>query len=680
MMRNRSVSISFAVLATALLLAAVLIQTAAFCACKIGPEMGPEIERLIYGGDAAAPLPDGWRVTAHRFTDLDIHVQLENPAGSSMLVRLALPPLPSARKLLGMTRSFRVELVSGDGSDPGAMRVADAFFERVREGDGAEFLQNEKMIERQGRAEFLFMKYVFPKMLFAMLAAIFILLVLNSGRISNLLFDDDKRVAAAVLALAAAALILRLLLAPQAPIHANGHGYTEIRAIVFAESVETKEILYGTTYPAMMRWINRAAEPRGIDIFVVNIIFGALGVISMFLLAKSLLRDDRAAFFAAALLCFNPSHIMISGTESPVAAFLFFGPAGAALIVPAVKKGSLPLLWLATLLISVAATLKLLTLLMVPVAVLFYIYSIRGARLRNRAAFSIHSAACLLFASGWAFAHCLSISRQLITRGTGLIMLDYFTMFFKNENILFDPSLTLLIIPVLALAGWALMWKRDARLAVLLTVCLLMVMPPGFMVIADRTDAVRYQTAAQWALFLLAAVPLTGIRKLKRPTRAAAASLVIIAALALPNMIYSYNLLAAGNEDITEYRFIRRSLRNIDRNDRIRIAAAPGGGEKMNREFPDYLGKRFIARGPAEPGTAESIYIGLYCYRYGSDEEMETDMAPGGIRKECRDICGGTLETLFRKEIIISYPAIGFRKKYFLTGTDHPVIGFYRCK
>ena len=488
------------------------------------------------------------------------------------------------------------------------------------------------------------------------------------------LLPSTLRARIALLLVLSMGFALRLLISPRAPIHANNHGIHEIRVIlVNALSATGKSGPYGDTYFVIMNTVAALAGRSDHALFLLNIVLGAITPLGLFLLARALSFSQEAALLSALLLCLSPAHVWLSGTESQMVMHLCLAMFGLSLLLAGLERSRPGLLWSATLLLTLASALHVITIMLALVSILFVVFGSMASVRKASRGFARQAALCLLAGAAYLLFHALSLDKGMLGKAGS----RFDSAFTLSSNILWDPTLTPALLAPLALIGFLAAWRYRPRLALLLSLVSLAIIPISFKICACRTDAIRYQTPTQWVYYLLAAFPFSGLMPwpgfLRRKTLLLAA--VIAAAIcAAPGLI----LLHAGDEEIQEYRFMRRAARDIPQGAGIRLPASDPGN-LLWTDFPDYIGGHALYRGTAPEAVAGGgfIYLGLDCYRRVN---METWPGLGTeLRPECRQVCKKKLIPVMAAELDAVPSRWGYQRRFWALSAERPVIGIYRC-
>ena len=476
---------------------------------------------------------------------------------------------------------------------------------------------------------------------------------------------------------------VRIAFAPGAPIHTNAHGISDVRALVMPESgLYGGEELFGQLYPLIMRTLLGIIGETEDNLYLLNQVFGALCIAAVYGLARGLLFSQAASLLAALLLALHPAHVWLSASESCFVLFELLLLTGLTLVVLAFRRTSAALLWTSALLLTLAASLRALTAVAVPLGVVFALVAARQApagaarKLRDHlvAAGVGLGAVLALHCSGieWVFAHTGAATAQLLEGLSG------------HRNILADATLTPPVLPVFALVGFViLLWRRRAD-ALLLGASFALVYPTSLLVNACRTNGVRYQTPAHWVLYLAAGALFSGelLGRLSPKHRKPAIAAVVLSVVFCSG--WGLFRFAEQNLEIAEHRFIKTTVLELPKHAAIRVPALDDSTGAIKPNFPDYLTDSPVAISDSPSGPGEVIYLGLACWWDMSHvSEAEAAKYTDGLRKKCRRACGSRKRIPIRETALpASLPEGGYHKRFHrlsLGGKKTVTIGFYRC-
>lgn len=669
-----------------------LVLTAMASPClgnpKMGPGMGNDINRIIHANNKSCPLPPGWKITQFNHDDLSITVTLKRGNEDEAIVRLSYPGAPVSGDVAGKTLSFRLEIIKAESA--AASKAAQAFFHRIRRNDRVYFFASPNMLRRELLFQALFHRYIVSpfidrKLIFVIGAALALLvLALNFRDIKEYLIPKRAASLIALAAIVSAGIALRLYVSPSTPIHCNSHGIREVKVYLSMGNDLKEGTAYGSVYPSTMKWILGYLGPEEHNLYLMNQIFGMLAILALFMFAKGLTGSDAAGLLSALFFSISPAQVWISGTEYQIPMYQFTGLSGLAFLCLSLRTRSAVVLWLAAILIAFACSLRILTLLIVPIAIVTAIYIKMPQSKGARDGYARHLALCLAMVASWAVFYYFSIP-DMTGKGwseANPIMTFpgvFFAQRLREGNIIFDPTLTPFIVPLTAAAAYYYSWKKDRRFALFITAAFLIAVPLTFSVIDCRTTAVRYQTQGHWVYYILASSVFAGCGPDFRTKRIQAA--VAVAILAVAGAVPGLVMLCKGDEEINEYRFIRETAVKIPRQTVIRLPVDNAAGGRLITDYPGYINNHTVVKGMAQApkGHDELIYAGLDCYRYGTMRERQKDVLPNGKRKQCVSICDGRLMPLYEKELDARRPRIGYQRRFHLLASSKPVVGFYQC-
>lgn len=480
--------------------------------------------------------------------------------------------------------------------------------------------------------------------------------------------------------------LLRFLISPWAPVHANNHGIQEIR-VLLDNSLNAigKSGPYGDTFFILMNILLTIFGRSDQVLFRLNAVFGTLSIAALYLLAKALRFQERTALFAALLLCLSPSQVWLAGTESQMPLHLCLGLTGLVLLLSSLRTTSAPSLWTAAILVSISATLHVATIPFFLVALAVACSEGLPRTAWKDRGFRSHIVACLILTTGAVCLHALSIDDGMLLRGIGEFDAPHrLAAWMSSSNILWDPTLTPLAVVPLALAGIALMCRQRPITARSLVLAAILTIPLSFSVCACRTDALRYQTPTHWIYYLFAAFsssgPLPGLAKPYLKKALFAAVCLFIVATALPGL----TLLKNGDEESQEYHFMRQVADPVGPTTFLWLPARTAT-RLLQTEFPNYVNGLPLLRGkdpdPFDEKDSRLVYLGLDCYRWTSGEDVtETIDARSGLRKECLAACAGSKATILETALDAKPPSWGYQKRYWPLSRQHPTVGLYRCQ
>jgi hypothetical protein len=354
---------------------------------------------------------------------------------------------------------------------------------------------------------------------------------------------------------------------------------------------------------------------------------------------------------------------------------------GLALLLLAIREKAPTLLWPATFLITASAALHIATIPLFLVAIVFALSQGAVGAVRTEPSFHKHVLLCLAGGMVCLFLHALSIDTESLARGVREFGMAHRIFAWATvSNILWDPTLTPALLAPLALLGAVLMCIQRRGLAWLLLFSSVLLIPMSFSVCACRTDALRYQTPTHWIYYLLAAFPFCTAGRAAAPRRGrellalSAAAILMLVATSAPGL----RALASGDEEVQEYRFMRR-VASLLPPDSVIWLPARSAANALQTDFPTYLrGQRIIRgeqAGPVPDGGL--VFLGLDCYRLSSGEEsFDRD---SGLRWECLSACGGRRSALLEARLSARLPRWGFQKRFWSLSTEAPLVGIYRC-
>lgn len=646
---------------------------------KIGTGMMKEIHRLLFSSAMEFPLPEGWKIEDYTVYATKIRIDLQSEDNQTVEVTLYHKNTAIFNgAYLGSSKSFKVfqiadETVLKEGA--GA-----ALFDRIKENDKVYFFSLHEMQVSESYFEYLI--YRNSRIFFIISILLAIILFMFSANSIVRTFGEDKRIFIVMLMVFVVGAIIRFDVSPRAPIHCNTHGIREVRTYVGSRAEFYESELYGHVFPATIRKLLQLTGTHEESVFIINIVFGALGIISIFLFGLVVFKEGLPAIILASIYALAPAQVWMAGSESQMPLFHCVSFFGAAFAIIGYRNKAPETFWFGALLITYAAMLRILTILFVPVTLLFILYESNLKNLKDHRKMINHVVLWLVISGIFIFIHYKNMT-NMTSKGWSESSPYAIKLFFLTyRNILWDPTLTPVFIPVTALIGSIFVIRRNLRFAALLFGVFVLIVPLTFTVLDCRTTTLRYQSPAHWIYYLLTAYIFTSEvwRKYSKYRIYAAVSLFFLLIISsLPGIA----MLRNGDEEMNEYWFLRDVTKKIAAGTNIIMPVSYAIEGRMIPDFPDYMNALNPHIGIPDEGIAgdDLVYIGLDCYRYALKEELESEFTKDGIRKECSNFCGASeMETVFEKKLDARYPDIGYQDRFFYISREFPVVGFYRCK
>lgn len=675
----------FATLTACLLIAVTCVS--AHASPRMGSRAHGDIMLLINRGKEANPLPGGWEIRGFTFSEINIDVLLEGASGARALVRLSYDGFEPTGETIGFSHSFCVEIL--DASGKGSRQAAHAFFKRIQANDTSYFFNSENMLRRESATLHFLRKHIMVPLagkvhpaIMALVVLIPLVALLSSGPAQRILLPSTRLATLILLCIFAATLLLRFYVSPEAPVHCNTHGIREIRSYLYGQyPMHGKPVVwYGNTFPTTMRWLLTFMGASENKLFRVNEVLGALAVVSFFLLLKGLHLSDTAALAGAAFMGLSPSQVWLSGTESQMPMMIFTGLFGMALLCVAGRERSPTFYWVGMAFITFAACLRIISILLVPAAALVFLYAATCGGAQWKRDFMLQCAAGFLVAVVMAAMHYLSISRMTDKGWSEIGLLRMAGAFLSEKNILADPTLTPVILPLMALAALILGRHAKPRFLLLVVSLSLLLWPLTFTLLDCRTSVLRYQAPHHWVMFLAAASLFSEFMP-EWVQRRKNTLIIICTAMFILNAGYGLAMLQKGDEEVHEYRFMTRIAQSLEKETIIRLPVVNAAQGKLHTDFPDYVNDLLVVKGnsPASEGHQEILYLGLDCYRYEDEFEIASGFTADGYSLECANACSGRLEPLEEITLNARTPRLGFQHRFYRLTTKEPTVGFYHC-
>ncbi len=434
------------------------------------------------------------------------------------------------------------------------------------------------------------------------------------------------------------ALGIRLTLPPWAPLHANDHGISELRGLagqLYGARPHGAD-LYGEAYGELVRFL---VGPTGLGadgVLLLGAIFGAAGVPLLYGLARQLVPErPGAGVLAATALALHPAHVRLSLSESPRPLAMSLLILGLWLGVQAFRSRDsrvAAVAWLAgALAVALAAELRVMTLLFPLVALAF----VGIAAWRRPSAIPWPATLIALGLLVWTLHDHTAALLPALSAGERRV--THLGMLWRPPDLL-RPDLSAIALVPLALIGAGLLVRDgERRVVAACVVALAVLVPSGALIVACRTDWIRYQTDGHLPLMLLAAglAAPASLRTRRWSVPAAALALVLTSAPGLIDLLHP-------DVHAQAYGVARLAPNGIDIiAGSVEMASEP----KVRADFPDYLleDPSRVRVAPRE-GAACVIWIGVGCWSFTRDEVAQRPPSVEGFgpfRSECVARLGG---------------------------------------
>lgn len=649
----------------------------------IGSEMMNETHHLLFSGAQQNKLPQGWEIKKYTIYSTEITVLLKSIDNETIEITLCHKRECDFRGVfLGNTKSFKV-FQSAEGEKK-TNEASIALFKRLHDNDRTYFFALHDMEVSESYFEFILSKH--KKILFIFVKVMLIVLFLLSSKIIIQSLGNDKQVFLFFICVFLMGTFIRAAFSPGAPIHCNTHGIREVRGYLGSSSQFYNLEHYGHVFPSAMR---KMLEVIGVDeknVFNINILFGSLAIISIFVLGLVVYEEGYPAIILAAIYALSPSQIWMAGSESQIPMFHCFSFFGIALAIIGFRRDNLPVFWFGAIIVIYASMFRILTIMVVPVLIVFLIYELKiyhfRDELRKRKNMINNVLAWFMVAIFFVSIHYKNMEGMTSKGWDESSPYAIKEFFFSYRNILWDPTLTPVVIPMLLVIGLYYILKRNIKFGVLSLVLFLILVPLTFTVLDCRTTTLRYQSPAHWVYYIIAAYVFTS-SIWKSRVRMRMFFTLAFSILLLATSIPGIAMLKKGDEEINEYWFLREETKNIPQGTKIIMPVSNAIEGRLIPDFPDYMNALNVQIGIPEDGVAKSdmVYLGLDCYRYERDEELDREFTADGIRKECADFCGSqTKNTIIERRLDARYPNIGYQKRFFDISREFPTVGFYSCE
>lgn len=518
------------------------------------------------------PAP-GWRLMEISIRPRSIELQIDGPAGRAARMALRHPDdvvRPSAR-----SASFAV--VRERAGDDGGERALDALVADLARNDAGRFWRTRSAVlddgTESGRAAAAASQWLQDGAL--ILGLLLLALAMVTARA---LRDEPRSVRAALAAIVLAGALYRLAIS--VPTTMDVWPYSRLLAL-------PRLLFTGPTLAALAAHFGWRIH---LSDLVLAYTFGAalLVPLALFAHARALLRDTRAALWAAAVLAALPAHIRFSHSDTGLIPSALFASVTFALISQGLRDPSR-----AWRLAALAATpwLMLVTMeqralnAMFPALYLAQVWLLQPPEV-PRARRALVSALIALTAAAFLLGGFVEKNHGLIAEGLRASTLLHALrgLVRPGFNTLIHVGITPPLALGLALLGLAALWRHGSpRLAAFLAAWTAMFYVANAVVIPNAVEMQSRYHLHLAAPFALAAgygaralVGFVAARAPRLGARGAAAALVALLAL-LPWLHLPYERRTDFN-DLREYDFVRSARARIPRGCTVLEHGAPGVG------------------------------------------------------------------------------------------------------
>ena len=455
-----------------------------------------------------------------------------------------------------------------------------------------------------------------------------------------------------LLALAVVALVIRALLPPHAPLHANTHGLREMRELISGQGALIPNLLvgqYGLGKQALLGPLVALLGGTAGALFWLNITLGSLTVPALGL-ATSLLTGSRlAGVLAALILACLPAHVRLSASESGLVAYNLLLCLTLVAALVAARESKWRYFILAALLAGFTAQLHLVA---VAAPVLMFMAALQApasSRPPNATwrATWFRALAALTLAGVVTLPHALRMALAHGDSGRAGGLLVPLEVWASDSNLLFNPAASPILLTLCCLAGLALLARRRWVVALAWCLALAALSWLHLAVCACFSDAVRYQTTTlilaipPAALALASLAGRAGARSGPRIALAGAATLAVLGSAA-PGLL----LISRPDNQALEYAFIREAMPKLPQQATLVLLDERLASRKVLTDFPDFLlqehGKRWEVVRQGELDRRRGglrgpliLYHGLTCHSFTEEEMGGGAVEPQKIRPEC---------------------------------------------
>jgi hypothetical protein len=492
-------------------------------------------------------------------------------------------------------------------------------------------------------------------------------------------------------ALCALAIVVRVVVPPWAPLHANAHGIAELRGLASPSSnwmgpVESDR--YGAAWRQLVRGVIQVWNGGATSVFAFSAVLSASAVLLLGLFAYQLTESRAASLVAAAGLAVHPAHVALSPSESPMgfAGMLFLLGLIAACAAPTLQ-GRLRIFawWSSGLALAAASELSVVTLLL-PVAALLVVAGMQGARLWQERWSWILPALLVAVTMCLHLAALGPILDEAGARRAGPLLQALIVGWKGHRNALLDATLSSPLLLPLALAGIVALALRGTWTRAFGLVAASAILIGGCSVIAVcRTDVIRYQPDGELLLFALA-----GATVLLAPFRVRSATAGLLGLLFVATSGRGLASVRTPLLDASAWKIIRAAEPELPPAATVHLASRRMAGGMVLNDFPEFLLQarghrvRLDERPEAANGEGCVVWLGPSCYSFTVDE-----LAQGGLARAIhlgdaalRPECGALVQRIDAAHPPVKAEPISspFPQDEFFESSGHPLIGLFPCQ
>ncbi len=507
-----------------------------------------EILALFAPYELGGEVRDGYRLMNVAIDVSSIDVELVGPDDASVTLRLTHPDL--AESSLTATASFAVQHVAEGGSPPPA---ADALIAAVRDNDEGRFYRRRAPPPRPtiDRAVDRDLSWLFDGLVACLLGFAFFLVL--AGRE---LTRGPRPALLPVVALTTVGVLLRVSMSPA----------TMMGAWPFSRTTTLMRLLWNSpTLAAALEHVDGTLYFFDL-VTTVNLVFAFVTPAAVYLHAKKLLEDDRAALLAAAVVTLLPVHLRFSQSEVAFIPSIALSSFTFALVHTALKEKTRWLRLLSIAFLPLVAAMMFMTRplnqIFLPLLLWTALYlSRRTAPLGRRIFVSLVVAVVGVL----AFVYdTIPLYRDQIAEGASVdtVVRGVWAFFLPTQNTLLHPWVTPLGLTILAVGGaWATLRARGVRRergAFLVAWLLLFYVAHAYVLPRSIAMQARYHLHLVVPFVMLAALAMGELYKRRRALFWAAALYV-----ALVPFFHRGFIRDVAFNDMREYAFVRKAARRV---------------------------------------------------------------------------------------------------------------------
>jgi hypothetical protein len=467
------------------------------------------------------------------------------------------------------------------------------------------------------------------------------------------------------------ALLLRMMVSPHTLLHENAHGYEFLQTAFSLQGYP----FHGAGYYAFFHPLSLVFGQEAEVVFFVNALLGALTCVLLIRLARRILPNYWAPWFAGVIYAVWPLALRVSASESMFPLAVCAGLAAWLAWLEAWETGGPVRFGLAACLTALAIQVRPEMTLWIPVMLVSLIgvpgWSRKLASPSPWAALVLWAALC----SVWAWFRIQLATSQGLPGYLDLTPAGFFYGLLSSRNLFLEPNWTpLLAWPLSGLGFWVLFRFKPDCLWPLLGGFLIMAWPV-LGVTTGESSWVRLQQPLQ--PFIVMWVALGAGWAVGRLNRGHTFAAIILGGVLVGVCLGRVPQIQKIANPQMEYAFLREQAPLIDPDCSVVIADRFMAERKISTEYPMWWSRAQVVEmtpfmeSVSGRRSCAVFYLGLSCWMFGERETPGQD----GMRPECKRLEQEYWLTPIAEWIQPSRPYTAFS-----VPSARITFGFYRLK